>query len=28
MIAGVLEKETTDGSDSLAELVGRRKPAA
>jgi hypothetical protein len=28
MIAGVLEKETTDGADSLAELVGRRKPAA
>ena len=28
MIAGVLEKETADGTDSLAELVGRRKPAA
>jgi AcrR family transcriptional regulator len=28
MIAGVLEKETADGTDSVAELVGRRQPAA
>jgi AcrR family transcriptional regulator len=28
MITSVLEKETADGTDSVAELVGRRKPAA
>lgn len=28
MITGVLEKETADGTDSVAELVGRRQPAA
>jgi AcrR family transcriptional regulator len=28
MITGVLDKETADGSDSLAELVRRRQPAA
>jgi AcrR family transcriptional regulator len=28
MISGVLEGETADGKDSLAELVGRRQPAA
>jgi AcrR family transcriptional regulator len=28
MVTGVLDKETADGTDSLAELVGRRQPAA
>jgi len=28
MIAGVIERETTHGKDPLAELVGRREPAA
>jgi AcrR family transcriptional regulator len=28
MITAVLERETADGTDSLAELVGRRQPAA
>jgi hypothetical protein len=28
MITGVLEREAADGTDSVAELVGRRKPAA
>jgi AcrR family transcriptional regulator len=28
MITSVLEKETADGTDSVAELVGRRQPAA
>ena len=28
MITGVIDKETAHGTDSLAELVGRRQPAA
>jgi AcrR family transcriptional regulator len=28
MITGVLEKERADGTDTVAELVGRRQPAA
>jgi AcrR family transcriptional regulator len=28
MITGVIERETTDGTDALAQLVGRREPAA